>query len=127
MKLWTPLAKLDTAVRRLRDRVFYDARTQNFLKERNARLVVKDAKSPSFHAINLKPTTQIVAFGRDLRFEIRLLDDHTAWVSVYDNAAKRPLVGVQAPITDEAGVLNLDFADVHVKLNVDAARSSGSD
>jgi hypothetical protein len=98
--------------------------TDQLLRSRNARLIVLDGDGQSFHVVRLTPRCDVVAAGKPIRLRIKLVTNQMVRVILEDRAAKATLVDVTAPIDSGADVMHLNYGDIHLRIEVDAARPS---
>lgn len=113
-------------VNQIIERLPVNSETDHFLRQRNARLNVQDAKSRSFYVMRFNATTDIDAFGRKLRLKVKHLDSKTLQLSVRDLANNRGLVDIAVAIDDDAGQLYLNFDDIRLTIEMDAISGSAS-
>ncbi|MEP7290216.1 MAG: hypothetical protein ABI835_00480 [Chloroflexota bacterium] len=90
------------------------------MKSRNARLVVQDANERSFHAFRLRAQSDVDAFGRRLKLHFKYFPDETVRVRVLDKATNKVLVDVTAPVSQQVDTMYLNFADIRLRIEVDA-------
>ncbi len=96
-----------------------DVTTEQFLKSRNARLIVQDANSQSFHAMRLAPAQDVHVLGRTLHLRLKYAEN-TVRVTLNDRTKKIVIADLTVPNDPDAGTLNLNFDDVRMKIEVDA-------
>jgi hypothetical protein len=99
--------------------LFSDTVTDQFLRERNARLTIQESGSKSFFVMKVTPETTIVTNQFKLRFRIKLLDHQSIHVSVYNRTTRQMLVNVTAPFDLTAGSMKLDLGEIHLKMDID--------
>lgn len=98
--------------------------TDQFLRSRNARLIVQDADGQSFHVVRLTSQCDVVASGKSIRLRTKLIADQMVRVTLEDRAAKTTLVDVTAPVDPGADVMYLNVRDIRLRVEVDAVRPS---
>jgi hypothetical protein len=98
--------------------------TDAFLRSRNARLTVQDGEGHSFHVVRLTSRCDVVAAGKPIRVRVRLVTDQLVRVTLEDRNAKTTLIDVSTPVDPSAGTMDLNYGDIHLKLDIDAASSS---
>lgn len=96
--------------------------TDQFLRSRNARLIVQEADGQSFHVVRLTSQCDVVASGKPIRLRTKLIADQMVRVTLEDRAAKTTLVDVTAPVDPGADVMYLNVRDIRLRVEVDAAR-----
>jgi hypothetical protein len=100
--------------------------TEQLLRSRNARLIVQDGDGQSFHVVRLTPRCDVVAAGKPIRLRVKIIADQMVRVTLEDRTAKTTFVDVTAPIDPGADVMYLNYGDIHLRIEVDAARPGES-
>lgn len=112
------------SLRRLLGYFSGDDPTAQFLKERQARVTVEETDKKGFYVVLLKPRTDINVREFNLRILAKYAEDRTLSLTVRDLAARKTIININAPVDSGAGVLNVDYHEVHLRLDFDAERDS---
>jgi hypothetical protein len=100
-------------------RYFLHPDTSQFLKERNARLIVQMNESRSFYGLRLNPETQFSVGSELFRIRVTLLGYRTLSISVSkQNSAY--LLQTYVPINTSALALALNLNHACLRIEIDA-------
>jgi hypothetical protein len=119
MKPASLLTAAAALIRRIFSPALSDAETEAFLRARNARLIIQEADARTFHAMRVNPSTDVHAFGQSFNIRLRYREQ-MVHVRLEDKIKGVVLVDVALPDDGSAGTVNLNVANVQMRIEVDA-------
>ncbi len=108
------------SLRRILEYFAADDATLQVLKERQARVTVEEKGKQGFYVVPLKPQTDIHVQGLRLRILLKYSADKTMRLTVRDVNARKNIMDLTAPVNEGAGVVNVDYQMVHLRMDFDA-------
>lgn len=107
-------------IRRIFSPALSDAETEAFLRARNARLIIQEeGEGSTFHAMRVTPSTDVHAFGQSFNIRLRYREQ-MVHVRLEDKKKRIVLVDIALPDDGSAGTVNLNVANVRMRIEVDA-------